>query len=156
MRQFVVKQLNVLGYSVIEAESADAARVPIDQGVPVDIMITDIVMAGSMDGIEMARHVAQCRRNVGILLMSGFPQTRCGDRIPREFTGRLRGKPLHREQLGAAVRNAIDARRSDAGSGGRTAPPAGSGVRASSRRGAINRQERFGHQRCAHCRVPLP
>src|SRR5947209_20422721 len=63
--------LQVLGHTVIEANSAKHALEIIDQGRPVDLLMTDQAMPG-MTGVELAQAVRKKRPKLPILLATGY------------------------------------------------------------------------------------
>src|SRR5207302_3773541 len=72
MRRVVRRQLTGLGYRVIEAASAAAALERLE-AEKIDLMLTDIVMPGEMDGIELARLALRYSPELKVVLTSGFP-----------------------------------------------------------------------------------
>jgi signal transduction histidine kinase/ActR/RegA family two-component response regulator len=73
VRKSIVAQLISLGYGVIEASSpAEALRVIASQE-PLDLVFSDIVMPGPIDGIELARLIRERRPDLKVLLTSGYP-----------------------------------------------------------------------------------
>jgi CheY-like chemotaxis protein len=105
MRRVSTRQLRDLGYRVLECDRA-AAALEILQREQVDLLFTDIVMPGGLDGVELA-HIAEERwPTLKILLTSGFPQARVnGDGQLRNF--QLLSKPYRREELAAALHAAL-------------------------------------------------
>lgn len=61
-----------LGITVIEAESGDAARALIEDGLTPDILITDVQMPGPLDGVELAFWTRNRLPEVPIVLVSGY------------------------------------------------------------------------------------
>ena len=57
MRRVLLRQLRELGYRVLECDRA-AAALEILQREPVDLLLTDIVMPGGLDGVELAQLAA--------------------------------------------------------------------------------------------------
>lgn len=65
-------QLRDAGCTVFEASNADEALLILRQGLArVDIVISDIGMPGSMDGLDLARAIRAERSELKIILMSG-------------------------------------------------------------------------------------
>ncbi len=62
---------NECGYTTVSAHSADAALVVL-ASTAVDLIISDIVMPGEMDGLALVRQVHEHYPAVAILLMSGY------------------------------------------------------------------------------------
>lgn len=63
--------LEEAGHAVLEAGNADEAMVLLRNRTDVDIVFTDVNMAGSMDGLQLARRVRAMRPRIGIIITSG-------------------------------------------------------------------------------------
>ncbi|WP_119418855.1 hybrid sensor histidine kinase/response regulator [Desertibaculum subflavum] len=72
VRNFVAKQLERLGFVVEAVGDARAALDRIEAAVPFDLLFTDIVMPGGMNGRELAEEARRRRPHLPILLTSGF------------------------------------------------------------------------------------
>lgn len=70
-----VMQLEALGYQTVTAPSAAAALQILDRDVQVDVLFTDIVMPGAMNGRELARLARLKRPGLKVVYASGFPGT---------------------------------------------------------------------------------
>ncbi|HEX3992995.1 MAG TPA: ATP-binding protein, partial [Acetobacteraceae bacterium] len=116
LRKVAARQLSELGYRVLEAENAEAALHVVSSGDRIDLLFTDVVMPGSIDGFELARLVGRLRPRPEILLASGFPDGRAPGQAPRPPEFRLLGKPYNLDELAHAVRDALIGRRDDAAS----------------------------------------
>ncbi|WP_183804008.1 response regulator [Rhizobium sp. BK316] len=68
----ILDVLEELGHVALEAGSADEAMVLLKARDDVDILFTDVNMAGSMDGIQLAKRVRAMRPNIGIIITSGL------------------------------------------------------------------------------------
>jgi PAS domain S-box-containing protein len=113
LRQSTVRQLAELGYRVLTAEHA-AAALAILSGQRVDLLLTDVVMPGSMDGLDLAHHALTLRPDLKILLTSGFPALRGADQRMVDCAFPMLPKPSRRDELARMVREVLDA------GGGRT------------------------------------
>jgi CheY-like chemotaxis protein len=106
LRQILTRQLISAGYRVLEADNARLALETIDSEVAIDLLLTDIVMPGGMNGHELA-HAATLRRpNLKTLLTTGFSDAKnanggSGDR-------RILRKPYRKDDLLRYVREALD------------------------------------------------
>jgi CheY-like chemotaxis protein len=109
LRRIVTKQLAELGYAVTEADSADAALAILDHGMSFDLLLTDVVMPGELDGIDLVAAAAVRRPGMKVLLMSGFPEARFAQRIAGQARPQLINKPFHRDLLAVALREVLDA-----------------------------------------------
>jgi CheY-like chemotaxis protein len=64
--------LDQLGFRVVRAENAAEALRHLQQGIEVDLVFSDIVMPGAMDGLALA-HICQERfPQIPVLLTSGY------------------------------------------------------------------------------------
>lgn len=70
----ILRQLQSGGYTVKRVPTGDAAWAEIEDGAQYDLLITDLVMPGTLQGAELARHVEAERPRMAILLISGYPQ----------------------------------------------------------------------------------
>ena len=103
MRKAVANQLLVLNYRVLEAESAPTALVMLETEKP-DLVFSDVVMPGGMDGFDLAARVRTRWPSVRVLLTSGFSDGQW--RAPADGSDlslRLLSKPYDQEQLARAV-----------------------------------------------------
>ncbi len=107
LRRIVVRQLSEAGYRLLEAPDAEVAMTIIDSPEPIDLLLTDVVMPGAMDGRDLARVATAQRPTLRTLLTSGFPDARWGSTSQRTG-GRLLSKPYRKEELRRAVREALD------------------------------------------------
>lgn len=108
LREASVAQLTMLGYDVIEADGSAAALAAIESSVrSVDLLFTDIVMPGTMNGYELANEVTVRRPTVKVLLASGFPGETLERTEPHIRKWQLLRKPYRMEELGRAVHAAL-------------------------------------------------
>jgi signal transduction histidine kinase/CheY-like chemotaxis protein len=98
VRRVVRRHLVALGYAVIEAADGVEGRRMLDGVGEIDLLLTDVVMPGGVDGRDLARYARERRRVPQVLLMSGYAS---GDAdaigIP------LLPKPFTKGQLAAAL-----------------------------------------------------
>lgn len=59
------------GFAILEAGNADEAIEILEQTPLIHALVTDIDMPGSMNGLELARHVAEIRPDCAIAVISG-------------------------------------------------------------------------------------
>ena len=107
MRRVVVRQLRGLGYRVIECEHA-AEALELLQREQVDLLLTDIVMPGGLDGVELARLARERWPALKIMLTSGFPEARLNAGGPLLDNLQLLTKPYTNDALASALRAALD------------------------------------------------
>ena len=73
VRKVSTRRLKSLGYEVVEAESGDAALAVLERRPDIDLVFSDIVMAGGMDGVQLADLVQKQYKKAKILLTTGYP-----------------------------------------------------------------------------------
>ncbi len=109
LRRLVVRQLVDIGYQVIAAPNAAEALAALERE-PVDVLFTDVVMAGEMDGFALARAVMSRWPRVRIVLTSGFPEARpTGEPGSPSITPRILSKPYRKQELARVLRDALGA-----------------------------------------------
>lgn len=100
LRMLAADQLDDAGFETIEAASADEAVEILEMGTDVAVMLTDIAMPGSMDGLALANAVRDRWPPVGIIVISGQQAVPPADLPERsEFLA----KPANGSQLVSAV-----------------------------------------------------
>jgi CheY-like chemotaxis protein len=108
MRAVAVKQFTMLGFKVIEADSAERALEILLQQGPVDLLFTDVVLPGAMDGCMLAREVISRSLAAKILLSSGLPGTSLGAAVEIGPGVRLLSKPYRQHELVDVLREIMD------------------------------------------------
>jgi two-component system CheB/CheR fusion protein len=108
LRRVVTRQLGELGYRVLAAENAAAGLELLDRR-SIDLLLTDIVMPGGINGRELARRARQRWPGIKIVFTSGFSEARLnGDAGPLAACTPLLSKPYRKEDLASAARAALD------------------------------------------------
>jgi CheY-like chemotaxis protein len=104
VRKSVITQLNSLGFSTIEASGPAEALKVIASLEPFDLLFSDIVMAGAIDGVELARLAREQRTGLKIMLTSGFPYLK-GTRSTEDSCEQwpILKKPYRRSELQHAL-----------------------------------------------------
>ncbi|MBF0560602.1 MAG: PAS domain S-box protein [Alphaproteobacteria bacterium] len=108
VRKFARRCLEGLGYSVIEAEGADAALDILRGRDTVAILFSDIMMPGGRTGIDLARQVKSQWPHLGILLCTGSSSMILAAReiLGAEITVLL--KPYSKGDLAREIRKILD------------------------------------------------
>jgi len=109
VRQLVASTLGGSGYAVRAAQSgAEALELIASSAVPLDLLITDVVMPG-MTGAELARRLRELRPAVPVLYISGYTADALTDRHSLGPGIELLEKPFGPETLLRRVRAILDA-----------------------------------------------
>jgi signal transduction histidine kinase/CheY-like chemotaxis protein len=107
VRRAVVVQLEALGYQVMEADGALTALKVLGSGQRIDLLFTDVVMPGGMNGKELANKARAMRPGLKVLFTSGFPGAPSGNAAELRAGDALLNKPYRREQLVAALHQVL-------------------------------------------------
>jgi PAS domain S-box-containing protein len=107
VRATAVDMLTELGYRVLKARDADAARVIIDSGATIDLLFTDVVTPGELTSRELARMVQRQLPGLPILFTSGYTDNAIvhGGRLDDGVE--LLSKPYTREDLARKLRHVL-------------------------------------------------
>jgi DNA-binding NtrC family response regulator len=108
IRGFVKLILQKSGFVVVEAQSGVEALSFLRQNPPacVDLLVTDIVMPGEIDGVALARNVMVEHPKTGVVLMSGHFET---SNVKLESNGRWAfvPKPFSPQRLSDAIQRVL-------------------------------------------------
>lgn len=105
IQEFSATQLRQLGYSVVTANDSDRAMSLLaDFAQSFDLIFTDIIMPGSLDGYELVRRARALRPEIKVLVTTGYSQQYPAD--PKRY--HLLQKPYTKATLAQFVRRAID------------------------------------------------
>jgi len=104
VRQFARRTLNRLGYRVVEAGNADEALGRLQEHPYIDLLFSDIVMPGELNGRDLARRATSENPSLKVLLTTGME-------MRQEAEGQqelpLLRKPYSAEQLADSVRQVL-------------------------------------------------
>ncbi|GGC35658.1 hypothetical protein GCM10011504_12560 [Siccirubricoccus deserti] len=75
VREVAAETLRDAGYRVIAAQDALEALALLRRGETLDLLFSDIVMPGGMNGIELAQAALRLRPGLPVLLATGFAGT---------------------------------------------------------------------------------
>jgi CheY-like chemotaxis protein len=104
------EHLDGLGYRVLVARSGEEGLQVFErEGDGIDLVFTDIVMPGSLNGVVLADKVRERRPEVSVLLTTGYNEELVADGAGATALQVL-GKPYSRTQLADRVRAALNAR----------------------------------------------
>ncbi len=110
VRKYVIAQVESLGYSTLEARDATEALKVIDSAAPVDLLFTDVIMPGPMNGRQLADEARQRRPSLKMLFTSGFAENAIVHHGRLNSGVMLLAKPYRRSDLARMMRMALDSR----------------------------------------------
>jgi nitrogen-specific signal transduction histidine kinase/CheY-like chemotaxis protein len=108
VRAHVTGRLESLGYTVITASNAAEALILVNAGVTFDLLFTDIIMPGAMNGRQLAQKVAELRRPLRVLYTSGNTFGAFDSSGRRGEGVLLLTKPYRKAELARMVRLCLD------------------------------------------------
>jgi signal transduction histidine kinase/CheY-like chemotaxis protein len=102
VREVAVTALSRLGYSVIEADTAERGLQLLEETPEIELLFTDVLMPGPIDGRALARAARRIRPAIKVLYASGY-----GGDVAEEDAPFLR-KPYLGDDLAQRVRDVLD------------------------------------------------
>jgi len=108
VRSHVSAQLSSLGYEVDAVRDGPEALEALRRGEVFDLLFTNVMMPGGLNGRQLAEEARKLRPRLPVLFTSGYTENAIvhHGRLDR---GVLLQKPYRRQQLAAAVRQALSA-----------------------------------------------
>ncbi len=107
VREFVVSQFVSLGYRVLEAANGAAALALLRDRPDIDLLFTDIVMPGEMNGGDLARSARDIHPGLPVLFTSGYTEDVLGTERRLPADAQLLSKPYRRRELAGRIRAAL-------------------------------------------------
>jgi CheY-like chemotaxis protein len=109
VRRVSLRRLKDLGYSVLEAHNGAAALAIIERGDSFDLLFTDVVMAGEMNGLKLAQKAREKRPDLRVLFTSGYAEPAVMTEALLTENAAWLGKPYSTRQLDEKLRALLDA-----------------------------------------------
>ncbi len=110
VRMFGARALRGKGYTVLEADSGEAALDLIGgHDGDIDLLISDVVMPG-MDGTELVERVRASRPELKVIFISGYAEEAFGEKLGRSRDVHFLPKPFSLAQLAGTVKDVLVAR----------------------------------------------
>ena len=107
VRAFATRALRLRGYTVLEADHAEAALDMLDNAdLQVDIFVTDVIMPGQ-DGPTWVRQALKSRPDTKVVFMSGYPEDAFDDGEPEVLGAAFLPKPFSLKDLTDVVQNQL-------------------------------------------------
>ena len=106
--ELAVAHLTEMGLTVLYANDGPSALQVIAQHDEIDLMVTDIVMPGGMNGAELVQRARDLRPGLKIIYSSGFPAEALAERTLPLLHGPLLRKPYQRAEIVAIVQRVME------------------------------------------------
>ena len=107
VRQYVLTQVQSLGYTTLSASNGTEALAVIDSGKHIDLLFTDVIMPGSMNGRELAGAALRRRPDMRVLYTSGYTENAIIHHGRLDAGVLLLAKPYRRSDLATLIRAAL-------------------------------------------------
>lgn len=108
VREHVATQLGSLGYEIRQAATAAEALEVLDGDRTIDLLFTDVVMPGGMNGKQLADAALLRAPDLKVLFTSGYTEDAIVHQGRLDHGVTLLGKPYRRAELVAKVRSVLD------------------------------------------------
>lgn len=96
------------GYTVLVAANAQNALQVFDQHDDIDLLFSDLVMPGDMNGVALAREIRRRRARIKVLLTTGYTEASLERSDSGDVEFEVLNKPYGRSELARRVRVVLD------------------------------------------------
>ncbi len=108
LRELAEELLQGMGYNVLTAGNGEQALEVLAQESGIDLLFTDIVMPGDMNGYGLAEHACKNQPRLKVLFASGYTEETLAGQDKTRFSATLLSKPYTPAELGRQVRAVLD------------------------------------------------
>ena len=107
VRRYVMTQIHSLGYTTLEAANASDALRIIDDAPAVDLLFTDVIMPGGMNGRQLVDEALKRRPGLKTLYTSGYTENAIVHHGRLDSGVLLLEKPYRKSELARMIRLAL-------------------------------------------------
>ena len=107
VRKYVTGQLASLGYRTLEAANGTEALAIVDSDIGFELMFTDVIMPGAMNGRALAEQALRRRPTLKVLFTSGYTENAILSNGCLPSGVLLLPKPYRKAALARMVRQAV-------------------------------------------------
>jgi len=108
VRELAATFLQDLGYAVLEAINGKQALAILEEGRSIDLLFTDLVMPGGMNGLELSREALRRRPAMKVLYTSGYMENVLAHDGQFDVGIQLITKPYTKEALAKRIRLVLE------------------------------------------------
>jgi PAS domain S-box-containing protein len=108
VRDHALTQLRSLGYTTLEAANAAEALAILDASDHIDLLFTDMIMPGAMNGRQLACEIKRRRPSIKVLYTSGYTENTIIHHGRLDSGVLLLAKPYRKSEMARMIRRAID------------------------------------------------
>jgi CheY-like chemotaxis protein len=109
VRSFVITQIQSLGYVTLVAANAEEALILVDSVAKIDLLFTDVIMPGAMNGRQLAAETLKRRPSLKILFTSAYSQDAIARQGRLDVGVLLLAKPYRKSELENMILRALSA-----------------------------------------------
>ena len=107
VRNYVLAQLHSLGYVTLQAANAAEALAIVATGKPFDLLFTDVIMPGKLNGRQLADEVSKTRPDLRVVYTSGYTENAIIHHGRLDLGVLLLAKPYRKSDLARIIRKAL-------------------------------------------------
>ena len=107
VRDYVLAQLHSLGYVTLQATNAAEALAIFASGKPFDLLFTDVIMPGKMNGRQLADELMKSRPDLKVVYTSGYTENAIIHHGRLDSGVLLLAKPYRKSDLAQIIRKAL-------------------------------------------------
>ncbi|MGY4366455.1 PAS domain S-box-containing protein [Bradyrhizobium sp. LB1.3] len=108
VRDYVLAQLHSLGYVTLQAANATEALAIVAAGKPFDLLFTDVIMPGKMNGRQLADELQRTRPDLRVVYTSGYTENAIIHHGRLDSGVLLLAKPYRKSDLARIIRKALN------------------------------------------------
>ncbi|MBR0779634.1 PAS domain S-box protein [Bradyrhizobium diazoefficiens] len=107
VRDYVLAQLHSLGYVTLQAANAAEALAIVAAGTPFDLLFTDVIMPGKMNGRQLADELHKTHPDLKVVYTSGYTENAIIHHGRLDAGVLLLAKPYRKSDLARMIRKAL-------------------------------------------------
>ena len=107
VRDYVLTQLHSMGYITLDAANAAEALAIVEAGKEFDLLFTDVIMPGTMNGRQLANEIRNSRPALKVLYTSGYTENAIIHHGRLDAGVLLLAKPYRKSDLAVMIRKAL-------------------------------------------------
>jgi CheY-like chemotaxis protein len=108
LRAYTIELLRELGYRVLEAPNAAAALAVFEREDDIDLLFTDVVMPGGVNGRQLADEAVSRRPGLKVLFTTGYTRNAIVHHGRLDAGVQMISKPFSFDELAAKIRSLLD------------------------------------------------
>jgi PAS domain S-box-containing protein len=107
VKDYVLAQLHALGYGTLDVGNAVEALALVDAGSEFDLLFTDVIIQGTMNGRQLAGEISKSKPDLKVLFTSGYTENAIIHHGRLDPGVLLLAKPYRKSDLAVMIRKAL-------------------------------------------------